>query len=53
MAQNVEPPKSLQMKSFPEVSRNVMLSKRRVFFDLSFQFQIWPFTDSSRSSATK
>ena len=22
MAQNVEPPKSLQMKSFPEVSRN-------------------------------
>ena len=53
MAQNVGPPKRLQMKSFPAVSRNDVVETLCVFFYLSFQFQIRPFTDSSRSSATK
>ena len=34
MAQNVEPPKSLQMKSFPEVSRNDVVETSCVFWPL-------------------
>lgn len=39
MAQNVGPPKSLQMKSFPEVSRNDVVETSCVFFISHFSFK--------------
>ena len=40
MAQNVVPPKSLQMKSFPEASRNDVVQTSCVFFFIShFSFK--------------